>query len=242
MAVYEHCLRLRPEDPNALNGLGNAREALKRYDEALAAYDQALLASPGDPAILHNKGIVLWRLKRHEDALATFGKSLAIRPDHPSTLADRGELLTVMGRLDEAGADLSRALALATAQGSGDGPEIRTQLAVLLAASMASTDLENTALTSLSQSLSRALAELDEERRSALLLRTLRAGVSIRGLERVLATVAGLADDQANALVQRFRTAIRVLVTGDRALLEGLDSEVREAIESRLASGRSAGR
>jgi hypothetical protein len=41
-------------------------------------------------------------------------------------------MLTEMGRLAEAGADLSRALALATAQGSGDGPEIRTQMAVFL--------------------------------------------------------------------------------------------------------------
>ena len=222
--------------------MGNALEALKRYDEALAAYDTALFASPADPGILHNKGIVLWRLKRHEDALAAFGKSLAIRPDHPSTLADRGEMLTVMGRLDEAGTDLSRALSLASGQGSSDQAEIRTQLAVFLAASMSPSGLASPAIASLSERLSGALGELDEERRSEFLLGTLRAGVSTRGLKRVVDTITGLANEQSTALAERFNTAIRVLVTGDRALLEGLGREVREAIESRLASGGSAGR
>jgi len=97
---------------NAHNNLGNALQALRRFDEALESYDRAL-AQKADHADAHyNRGIVQAALQRHAEALASYDRALALRPASADALSNRGLALRELGRHDEAVAAFDRALAL----------------------------------------------------------------------------------------------------------------------------------
>lgn len=96
---------------NAHNNLGNALQALRRFDEALASYDRALAVKPDHGDAHYNRGIVQAALTRHADALASYDRALALRPEHVDAHANRGLALRELGRHPEAVAAFDRALA-----------------------------------------------------------------------------------------------------------------------------------
>ena len=89
-----------------------------RQKEALARYDQALAIRPYEPQTLSNRGVTLGELGRHQEALASYDKALALRPDYAPALSNRGNALRALKRFDEALAVYDRALVIA-----GDFPE-----------------------------------------------------------------------------------------------------------------------
>jgi tetratricopeptide (TPR) repeat protein len=109
---YGELLKLRPDDPDALNYRGIALGHLQRYEEELADYNRSLALRPDDPDTLNNRGIAFRRLQRYEEALADYNRSLELRPDHPNTLNNRGNALSDLGRHQEALADYNRSLEL----------------------------------------------------------------------------------------------------------------------------------
>ena len=82
---------------NAHNNLGNALQALRRFDEALASYDRALAVKPDHGDAHYNRGIVQAVLARHADALASYDRALALRPEHVDAHANRGLALRELG-------------------------------------------------------------------------------------------------------------------------------------------------
>jgi len=81
IAQFEQALALRPEHPEAHNGLGLALAALDRHEEAIAHYEQAIAIKP-DYADAHgNLGNALWALGRNKEAVASHDRALAIKPD-----------------------------------------------------------------------------------------------------------------------------------------------------------------
>ena len=112
LAGYDHALRLRPDDAQALSNRGVTLGELGRHAEALASYERALALAPDHPAALSNRGNALRGLKRFEEALASFDRALALSPQFPEALSNRGTALYDLQRYEEALASYDRALAL----------------------------------------------------------------------------------------------------------------------------------
>src|SRR5262245_17975574 len=55
-AAYRDATRLKPNFPEAWNGLGHALKNLKRYDESVRAYQEALRLRPDFPQALEYLG------------------------------------------------------------------------------------------------------------------------------------------------------------------------------------------
>jgi len=81
LPLYEEALVARADLATAL-GLGNALQALGRFEGALAACERALAVQPESPGALNNRGNALRALGRHQEALASYARVLALQPDN----------------------------------------------------------------------------------------------------------------------------------------------------------------
>ncbi len=72
--AYLEATKLKPEMPEAWNGLGHARKMQREYPEALAAYEQALRLKPDFPQALEYLGETYVAMGRVDDARATLAK------------------------------------------------------------------------------------------------------------------------------------------------------------------------
>ncbi len=90
----------------------SAKQALGRYDEALAEYNKALELRPDYARALINRGIIYRHLKQYDKALADYNRTLELIPDSPSTLYNRGITYRHLERYEEALADYASALQL----------------------------------------------------------------------------------------------------------------------------------
>jgi len=112
LADFNHSLKLRPDDPDALYKRGVTYEFLARYEEALADYKHSLELRPDDPLTLNNRGNTYAHMKRYEQALADHNRSLELRPDAPLLLNNRGCVYLKTKRYGEALSDFNRSLEL----------------------------------------------------------------------------------------------------------------------------------
>ena len=102
VADFSHVVRLRPEDPTALNALGfTLADLTDRHDEAYELIRRALSAEPENAAILDSMGWVLFRLGRGGEALPYLERALARQHD-PEIAAHLGEVLWSLGQADRA--------------------------------------------------------------------------------------------------------------------------------------------
>jgi tetratricopeptide (TPR) repeat protein len=111
-ACFERCLRLEPNQVDALFNGANALYELGRSGEALTALDRAAALKPQDPMICSGRGNALAALRRHDEALSAYEGALALRPGDPAALYGRGTALTELGRPEEAVASFDAALAI----------------------------------------------------------------------------------------------------------------------------------
>jgi tetratricopeptide (TPR) repeat protein len=79
--AYGHALKIDPNDPSALKGMGNVDYDRRRYDAAISAYERYLRAKPDDPKVLTDLGTMYMTKKHVSEALKLYGKALAIEPD-----------------------------------------------------------------------------------------------------------------------------------------------------------------
>jgi tetratricopeptide (TPR) repeat protein len=105
-------LAQNPDDVLALNNRGNALQALKRFEDALASYDRALALRPDFADAHSNRGNALQALQRSEDAVASFDRALALRPDFAEACYNRGNALHALAQFAQALTSYDRALAL----------------------------------------------------------------------------------------------------------------------------------
>ncbi len=99
-------------NPFYFSSLGNALQALKRFDEALDAYGEALTLNPSYAEAFNNCGVALQELKRSGEALECYGKALALNPSYAQACNNRGIVLQALNRSGEALAAYDKALAL----------------------------------------------------------------------------------------------------------------------------------
>lgn len=79
--AYSHVLKIDPNDPDALKGMGNVDYDRRHYDAAISAYKRYLRVRPDDPKVLTDLGTMYMAKKHVGEALKLYGKALAMEPD-----------------------------------------------------------------------------------------------------------------------------------------------------------------
>jgi len=102
---------LRPDYPDAMINLANARQARGKLDEAVAWYERALAIRPTYVDALINLGNTLRAQDKLVDAVARYARAVEIAPEYPSAHYALGCGLQAQAKYDEAIACFERAVA-----------------------------------------------------------------------------------------------------------------------------------
>jgi tetratricopeptide (TPR) repeat protein len=108
----ESALKINPYNVFALISRGNALQAMRRFDEALASCDRAIAVRSDYIEAHYNRGNALHEMKRFEEAVASYDRALTLRPDYAEAHSNRGNALHALKRFDEALVSYDRALAV----------------------------------------------------------------------------------------------------------------------------------
>ncbi len=101
-ADLRHILKLKPNDPDALNALGyTLADRTERYEEALQLIKLALKLKPESAAIRDSMGWILLKIGRLTEAKSHFEKAWEKSQDH-EIAAHYGELLWRLGQKHDA--------------------------------------------------------------------------------------------------------------------------------------------
>lgn len=76
-------LTIKPDDANALHGLGELAYHNKNYDKALSYYQKALLVRPNDNKIIYMIGELLYKSGKPDQAINYYSKVLISNPSDP---------------------------------------------------------------------------------------------------------------------------------------------------------------
>jgi tetratricopeptide (TPR) repeat protein len=107
LALWDHAVRVTPDNYIAHENLGQALRERARLDEALASYERALThapaRSPAYRAVIHNSlGLVLTRLGKTDQARVQFEAAVKTNPVFAEPRSNLANTLAVEGRFDEA--------------------------------------------------------------------------------------------------------------------------------------------
>jgi protein O-mannosyl-transferase len=100
--IWSGVLKKVPNDPRALNELGNAYRDDARFIEALALYTDAIRFDPENPGPHLNAGLAHLRLDNFQAAERHFSEALRLRPAYPEAHLDLGNALAAQKRWEEA--------------------------------------------------------------------------------------------------------------------------------------------
>jgi predicted O-linked N-acetylglucosamine transferase (SPINDLY family) len=110
LPILEKARRLDPDDPETMNSLARAHQALEQADEAVEIYREALALQPNRSEIWNNLGMALQQLGLFEEALISFNKAIQNQQDYTKAHNNCGILLRVIGRPQDALACFEEAL------------------------------------------------------------------------------------------------------------------------------------
>jgi cytochrome c-type biogenesis protein CcmH/NrfG len=79
--AYAHVLKLDPDNPDALRGVGDIDYDQQHYDEAAAAYEHYLKHNPKDPEVITDLGTMYLYTNNADQAVVQYKKAIAIKPD-----------------------------------------------------------------------------------------------------------------------------------------------------------------
>lgn len=96
----------------ALQGVGIADLALRKYEEAATSLSEAVSADPKLWRAYNGLGFIADLQRQPQEAAELYGKALALNPDSAALLNNRGYSLLISGKPDDALADLKKALGL----------------------------------------------------------------------------------------------------------------------------------
>ena len=101
-----------PDEPRHHSGMGQALQALGRWDEARAAYARVVQLEPDSADAHFSLGLALHSLGRHENAIRAYQTAVQYQADYFAALNNLGLCLQRCGRFEEAAAAYTQALAL----------------------------------------------------------------------------------------------------------------------------------
>ncbi len=102
LALIARAAAAAPGEARYQIGLGQALQALARWDEAASAYRRALRSDPQSADAEFALGMVLQRGGRLSQAAATYRRALALRPGDAAVLGNLGAALLELGDVDQA--------------------------------------------------------------------------------------------------------------------------------------------
>jgi predicted O-linked N-acetylglucosamine transferase (SPINDLY family) len=102
----------RPGSALAHNNLGNALQALRRFEEAVASYDRALALDAACALAHNNRGNALCELKQYAAAIRSYDRALALDARNANFHYNRGNALLALGQHAAAVGCFEQALAL----------------------------------------------------------------------------------------------------------------------------------
>jgi tetratricopeptide (TPR) repeat protein len=129
-AAIDHARRalaIQPDNPVALQALGNALYGAERFDEAIGIYHQGLAAQPNSAGIYNDLGNALRVSGKLEEAAEAYRHAVTLRPDTAELHAKLGHILCLLECIDEAVECYRRAIAI-----DPNDADIRTVLGTLL--------------------------------------------------------------------------------------------------------------
>ena len=115
ITYFQEALRLSPDHLIALDNLGNAYRAEKRWDEARKTLEWAVAVGPQDPLGNYSLGMVFAQLNDPERAYEYLQRALKFRPGYPEALNNLGVLYLRTQRRDEAVASFEECIRVAPA-------------------------------------------------------------------------------------------------------------------------------
>ena len=86
--TFREALRLDPDDPDALQGLGSAVWKLGRSEEAIELYRRALRIAPDDPYIHSHISAALKAKGRLDEAVSEAREAVRVQPGRPEYALD----------------------------------------------------------------------------------------------------------------------------------------------------------
>jgi Flp pilus assembly protein TadD len=101
-AQYEAVRAARPDDLEALVGLGRAAADRGEDDEAARLLDRAAGVAPGDPRPLSERGKLEMKRGRFESALGYLDRAVALDAEEPDVHYQRSLALAWLGRAEDA--------------------------------------------------------------------------------------------------------------------------------------------
>ncbi|MHB1188515.1 tetratricopeptide repeat protein [Thiobacillus sp.] len=110
--AYRAALKLKPDFPEAQNGLLLVLPGLGNYEEALQVCRWILARKPDHFPALNNMALFLQKCGRASEAVEVYRRALAQGNDFAELHANYGNALKDAGRLDEALSEYRRAIAL----------------------------------------------------------------------------------------------------------------------------------
>jgi tetratricopeptide (TPR) repeat protein len=112
IAAIQTSLQINPDNPEALNNLGVAWQALGRFEDARSAHARAVALSPGFADAHNNLGAALQLLGRLDEAATEFREAIRLKPRVANAHHNLGMVLTLEGQIDAAIAEITEALRL----------------------------------------------------------------------------------------------------------------------------------
>jgi tetratricopeptide (TPR) repeat protein len=79
--AFGHVLKLQPDNPDALRGIGNLNYDHKNYDEAIAAYEHYLKLRPEDPEVRTDLGTMYLYTGNPDQAVVQYKRAVKLKPD-----------------------------------------------------------------------------------------------------------------------------------------------------------------
>lgn len=109
LADYNQALKLRPDDPVALNNRGVTYGTLGRYEEALSDLHKALQLKQDDVTAINNLGVTYLKmgtaykkLEHYGEALTHLNKAISLKPDYIDAIGNRGTAYLRLERYEDA--------------------------------------------------------------------------------------------------------------------------------------------
>jgi len=112
VTLYEHAVRVVPDNYWAYNNLGAALAARGRLEEAAGLFAKSLAIMPAYPGANRNMAVALYKKGEYAAALTFLATALKVQPDNPELHYTRGAVLLKLGRHEEAAAAFRKSLAL----------------------------------------------------------------------------------------------------------------------------------
>ncbi|MBF6567941.1 MAG: tetratricopeptide repeat protein [Candidatus Binataceae bacterium] len=111
--AYAHVLKIAPDDPAALRGVGNINYDLHNYDQAAAAYEHYLKLKPNDPDVHTDLGTMYLSSGNPDQAIVQYKQAVQVNPKFFQAYYNLGIAYSQENQAANARINFEQALALA---------------------------------------------------------------------------------------------------------------------------------